>query len=100
MADALHQIAVGGEHIGPMVDDIFAELGGENTFGNRHADCVAQALTEWARGRFDPRSMVVLRMPGGQRIELTEALQLVDRHRLDAEQMQDRVEQHRAVPGG
>ena len=38
-------------------------------------------------------------MAGRDRAELAEALDLLDRHRLVAEQMQQRVEQHRAVAG-
>ena len=29
LADAFHQVAVGGEHVGAVVDDVVAELGGE-----------------------------------------------------------------------
>ena len=41
----------------------------------------------------------VLRMPRGLEIELAEVFQLVDGHALHARQVQERVEQHRAVAG-
>ena len=43
--------------------------------------------------------MSVLRMAGRERAELAEALDLVDRHLLVAEQIEQRVKQHRAVAG-
>ena len=46
-----------------------------------------------------PGVMAVLGMAGRERAELAEALDLVDRHLLVAEQMQQRIEQHRAVAG-
>ena len=46
-----------------------------------------------------PGVMAVLRMPGRERAELAEALDLLDGHRLVAEEMQQRIEQHRAVAG-
>ena len=41
----------------------------------------------------------ILGMPRRQRAELAEALELVERHLLVAEEMQQRIDQHRAVPG-
>jgi hypothetical protein len=43
--------------------------------------------------------MAVFRMAGGGRAELAEILDLLERHVGVAEQMQQRVEQHRAVTG-
>ena len=53
LADAFHQVAVGGEHIGAVIDDVVAELGGEVRFGDRHADGVGEALAERAGGGLD-----------------------------------------------
>ena len=97
LADALHQVAVGREHIGAVVDDIAAELGGQVGFGDSHADGIGEALAERAGGRFDAGRVVVFRMAGGDRAQLAKALELVDRHRLIADKMQQRIEQHRAV---
>ena len=46
LADAFHQVAVGGEHIGVVIDDVAAELGREMAFGNRHADRIGEPLAE------------------------------------------------------
>ncbi len=99
LADAFHQVAVGGEHIGVMVDDVVAELGGEMPLGDRHADRIAEPLAERPGGGLDARRDEVLRMTGRDRAELAEALDLLDRHLLVAEQMEQRVDQHRAVAG-
>ncbi len=99
LAEALHQVAVGGEHIGVMVDDVAAEFGGEMPLGDRHADRIAEPLPERPGRGLDARRDEVLRMTRRDRAELAEALDLLDRHRLVAEQMQQRVDQHRAVAG-
>ena len=100
LADAFHQVAIGGEYIGRMVDHIVAELGREVPLGDRHADRVGEALAERAGGGLDAGGDEILRMPRRHRAELAEALDLVERHRLVAEQVQHRVDQHRAVAGG
>ena len=46
LADAFHQVAVGGEHVGAVIDDLAAEHGGEMPLGDRHADRVGEALAE------------------------------------------------------
>ena len=56
LADAFHQVAVGGEHVGAMIDDVLAELGGEMPLGDRHADRVGEALAERAGGGLDARA--------------------------------------------
>ena len=98
LADAFHQVAVGGEHIGVVIDDV-AELGGEMPLGDRHADRVGEALAERAGGGLDAGRDEIFRMARRQRAELAEALDLVERHRLVAGQIQQRIEQHRAVAG-
>ena len=88
LADALHQIAVGGEHIGAMIDDLLPEHGGQVPLGDRHADRIAQALAERAGGGLHARRDEVLGMAGRERAELTEALDLLDGHGLVAEEME------------
>ncbi len=85
LADAFHQVAVGNEHVGRVIDDVAAEHGGEVPLGDRHADRIGETLAERAGGGFDAGRVAVLRMAGGERAELAEALDLVDRHRLVAE---------------
>ena len=53
LADAFHQVAVGGEHVGLVIDDAVAELGGQMPLGDRHADRVGEALAERAGGGLD-----------------------------------------------
>ena len=99
LTDAFHQIAVGGEHVGSVIDDVVAEQGGEVTLGDRHADRIGKALAERTGRRLDAGRMVIFRMAGRERADLPEALDLIDRHRLVAEQMKERIKQHRAVTG-
>ncbi len=99
LADAFHQVAVGCEHIGAMVDDVVAEHRRKMGFGNGHADGIGEALAERSSRGLDAGRDEILRMARRQRAELAEALDLVDRHCLVAEQMQQRVDQHRAVAG-
>ena len=99
LGDAFHQVAVGDEHIGRMVDDFGPEQRGEMALGDRHADGVGNALAERTRRGLDPGGVAVFGMAGRERTELTEALDLVDRHLLVAGEMKQRVEQHRAVAG-
>ncbi len=99
LADAFHQVAVGREHIGVVVDDVLAELRGKVRFGNRHADRVGKALAERPGGGLDPRGHVALGMARGERAGLPEALDLRHGHLRIAEEMQHGIEQHRAVPG-
>ena len=71
----------------------------EVALGKRHADRVGDALAERAGGGLDAGRMAEFRMPRRDRSELAEALELIDGHRFVAGQMQQRVDQHRAVSG-
>ena len=62
LRDAFHQVAVGGEHIGVMVDDLLAELGGQHLLRQRHADRGGDALAERAGGGLDALGVEVLGM--------------------------------------
>ena len=99
LADAFHQIAVGAEHVRAVIDEFAAEHCGEVPLRDRHADRIGQTLAERPGGGFDAGGMAVLRMSRGERAELAEALDLVDGHRLVAEEIKQRIEQHRAVAG-
>jgi hypothetical protein len=67
--------------------------------GDRHADGIGNALAERAGGGLDAGGMTVFRMAGGLRAELAELLQVVDGHVRVAGQIQQRIEQHRAMAG-
>jgi hypothetical protein len=99
VADALHEVAVGGEHVGVVVDGLVAELGVEDALREREPDRRGDALAERPGRRLDPGRHEALRVARRLRVELAEALQLVDRDALDAREVEERVEQHRAVPG-
>jgi hypothetical protein len=65
LADAFHQAAVAGEHIGVVIDQIGAEISGKLAFGDRHADGIGKALAERAGGRLDACGVAIFRMAGG-----------------------------------
>ena len=63
--DALLQVAVGADAVGPVVDDVVAgpvELGRQPALGDGHADGVGEALAERAGGRLDAGRQAVLGM--------------------------------------
>ncbi len=99
LADAFHQAAVARDDVGEVVDDIAAEALAERTLGQREAHRVAEALAQRAGRRLDAARMAVLGMAGGSGAELAELLQLVEGHVGVAGEMQQRIEQHRAVAG-
>ena len=99
VADALHQVAVARDHVGAVVDQIRPEPGAQMALGERHADRVAEALAERPGGGLDAGRMAELGMARGARAELAEAPQLLEVHRGVAGQEEQRVQQHRAVPG-
>ena len=100
VADPLHQVAVRGNRVGPVIDRRVAEAGGQHAFGERHADRRGDALAERAGRRLDPRRVAVFRVAGGAAAELAEPADLIHRHVGIAGQVEERIEQHRAVAGG
>ncbi len=56
VTDALHEAAVAGDHERVVVDHVVAELRAQAALGDRHADCVGEALTERTGGDLDARS--------------------------------------------
>ena len=100
VADAFHEAAVAGNRIGPVIDHIVAEARGQHPFRQRHADGVGDALPERPRGRLDAGGVAELGMARGLRTQLPEVRQLLDGHAGIAGEIEQRVEQHGAVPGG
>jgi hypothetical protein len=100
LADAFHEAAVTGDHIGIVVDEAVTELRIEDAFGKRHADCIGNALAERAGRRFDTGGVAIFGMPCRARTELTEVLDLVDGDVFVARKIEQRIEQHRAVACG
>ena len=99
LADAFHQVAVGGQHIGVVVDSRLAELGGEHALGHGHADRRGNALSEWSGGGFDTGRVPDFRMSGRFRMQLPEALDLVESQARCAGEIEQRIDQHRAMAG-
>ncbi len=100
--DALHQAAVAGEYIGMVIDDVetvAVEFGGEHAFGDRHADRIGQPLPERAGSRLHARRAAVFGVSRRPGMQLPKLLDIVDRQ-VVAGQMQQPIEQHRAVAVG
>ncbi len=99
---AFHHAAVAHEDIGVVIDDRVAravELGSHQAFSERHADGVRDPLPGRPGGGLDPRRQAALRMARRPGMQLPEAPQLVHRQRV-AREVQQAVEQHRAVAVG
>ena len=99
MADAFHQVTVGTQHIGIVIDDVLAEFGREQPLGQCRSDRGGDALAERAGRGFDAGGDEILRMAGGPGAELAEVLDLVERHVCIAGEIQQGIQQHRAVAG-
>ena len=99
VADALHQAAVAGDDPGAVIADLGAEFGAHGFLGHGEADGVGNALAERAGRGLDPLHFLVFGMAGGDRTQLAEVLDLLQRHLLVAGQIQQRIDQHRAVTG-
>ena len=100
--DALHQVAVAGNHVGVMVDDLVARAvvaAGQMRFGDGETDRVRDALTERTRRRLDAGRVVVLGMPRGAAAPLPEGPQVVEGEVVAGEEEQG-VEEHRSVTRG
>ena len=100
LADALHQAAVARQHIGLVVDQVVAESGIEMALGDGEAHGIGNALAQRAGGGLDAGGMAEFRMARGLRAQLAEVLDLVQRHVLVAQEIEQRIHQHGAVAGG
>ena len=99
MADAFHQVAVRGDDIGMMIDNVIAEARGEVALGHCHADGRRNALAERSGGGLDARRFAEFRMARRPGAELAEILELLEGHFVIAEQIEQAIEQHRSVTG-
>ena len=100
VAKAFHQAAVAGDHIGIVIDEIVAEARIQQPLGQRHADRRRNALPQRSGGGLDARRMAVFGMTGCLRSPLPECPEFVRCHALVARQVQQRIQQHRAMAGG
>ena len=99
VADAFHQTAVAGEHVGEMIDQIVAVAGVANAFGERHAHGVAKALAERSGRGFDARRRTVFGMPGSAAAQLAKGLDLFDGHVRITGEIEQGVKQHGPMAG-
>ncbi len=95
--DALLEVAVGGDHVREVAEQLLAVAGDQHALAERHADRRGDALAERAGGRLDPRRVAVFRVAGAGRAELAEVLDVVERDAVPR-QVQRRVQEHRRVP--
>ncbi len=102
MADAFHQAAITHEYIGVVVDDLVpvaVELRRHDFLGQGEAHGIRQPLPQRPGGGLDACGVAELRVTGGLAVQLAEVLEVVD-GQVIAGQMQQRVDQHRAVAVG
>ena len=113
--DAFHHVAVAAEGVDVEIDQFFEAgpivMSGHPALGGGHADAVAGSLAERAGRGLDARGQPVLRVARAPAVELPEPLDLLERHRwlaqrlvvfadrLDAGQVEQRIEQHRGMAG-
>ncbi len=97
VADAFHQAAVAGDDPCAVVHQIVAITRVQMTLGHGHAHRGGDALAQGAGGRLDARRVAVFRVARRGRAPLAEILDLLHRHGLEAGQMQQGIDQHRAV---
>jgi hypothetical protein len=96
---ALHEIAVGGEHPDPVVDErqrLPVESRRQHLARHRHADRVGNPLTQRSGGRLDAGRESMLRMSRRLRLQLPEPLELAHRQ-VVAREVEQRIEERRGV---
>ena len=102
MRHTFHQAAIAQEAIGEVVNDLVAiavEFSGEQFFVNRHTHGVGDTLAERAGGGFNASGVAIFRVSRGAAVQLTELFEVFDAQ-VVAAQMEQRIEQHRAVTVG
>ena len=98
VADPFHQAAVAGNHIGVVIDQSIPVAGVAQAFGEGQSHRHGEPLPQGTGGHLDPGRVAVFRVARGFRSELAEVPDLVDGHVLVPGQVEERIEQHRAVP--
>ena len=98
LAHPFHEATIPGDHIGLVIHEIVAEAGAQMTFGHGHANGGGDALPKRARRRLDACGIAMLGMAGGGGVKLAEIADVVHRHALIASEVQERVDEHGAMP--
>ncbi len=99
MADAFHQVTIGSQYIGKMVNQFIAEAGIHHALGQCHADRRRNALPERAGGGLNARRMTIFRVTGCSGAKLAKVFNLVQRHIGKTDKIMQRILQHGAVAG-
>ena len=97
LADTLHQTAVARDAPGMVIDDLGPPTGAQGCLGHGKAHGIGQPLTKRAGGGFDPGGMAIFGVARRDRAQLPEIADLFQRHVGIAGQMQQRIQQHRAM---
>eukprot|EP00659_Diplonema_papillatum_P022586 gene22587-biopygen22916 len=102
VGNAFHHAAITEEHVGVVVDNVVVravELRSQHFFSQGKTHGVGQALAQWTGGGLNARGVAVFRVARGAAVDLAEVFQVVDGD-VVAGQVQQRVDQHRAVAVG
>ena len=99
VAEPFHQAPIADHHVGIMVDTFVAKAAIQQALRQRHANSRGDSLPQRTCRRFDAWRMSVFGMPGRLRAPLPEGPELVERHAPMTRQIQQRIQQHRAVTG-
>ena len=99
VVDALHQAAIARDYPGPVINQIIAKDRIQVSLCHRHANCHRKALPQRSGGAFNAFEQKVFRMSGARRAQLAEVANVLHRRARIAGEMQQRVDEHRAMPG-
>ncbi len=99
MVDPFHQAAVAGDDEGAVIDQIVAVECVQMPLGDRHANRGGEALAQRTGGGLDPLEHEAFRMTRARAVELAEVPDVVDRRAGVASEVEQCVDQHRAVAG-
>ena len=97
LADAFHEAAVTRDDVGVVVDEVVAKLRVQVRFGDGHADGIGEALAQRTCRRLHAGRVPVFGVARRDGAELTKVADLVHVHLREASEMEERVDQHRAV---
>ena len=97
LPDTLLQAAITDQGVGGVVHQVRPQPPVQERLGQRHPRGVGNALPERPGGYLDAAVGVVFRMSLARRTKLTEAADILERDRLVAAEMQQRIEQHRTM---
>ncbi len=97
LADALHQAAIARDAIGVVIHNLCAPCGAQMFLGHGKANRVGNPLPQGACGRLNPFDMAKFRMARCDGAQLTEILDLLQCHLLVTCEIQQRIDQHRAM---